>query len=89
MNSKEVIVRILAPSEKPHLPEPETFITYSLDPKAVWQQRLATAASLLSIAATSFILAMFLLKLGISYKEIAVMIGMPLMFGMITRFAIR
>ena len=89
MKNKEVIVRILAPSEKPYLPKADAFPSLPMDKRISWQMRLTSAVSLTAIAATAFCLAFFLVKLGIGYKDIAVMIGMPLMFGMITRFAIR
>ena len=89
MDNREVIVRIVAPSEKPYLPKSDAFAPLPLEKKISWQQRLISALSLLAIGATAFCLALFFIKLGIGYKDIAVMIGMPLMFGMITRFAIR
>lgn len=88
MTNNERIVRIVVASEKPHLPEQKSTVL-KLEPS---KDQLTHKLISLLYASVIFILAFFLVitlfKTGVAPKEIAVMVGLPLSVGIITRYAI-
>jgi hypothetical protein len=83
MPTREMIVRIVRPSEKPYLPPQETK-PLPVKPKPRFYA-LPNLLVLIAIALLTTLFSTNLVKFGVSGKEIAVLIGIPLAFGVFTR----
>jgi len=86
MENREMIVRIVKPLEKPYLPLQEPKPLPAKPKNRI--HSLPNTLVLIAIALLTLLLSTSLFKFGISGNEIAVLIGIPLAFGVFTRFVI-
>jgi len=86
MNNREVIVRIVTPSEQPHLPKVES-IPLPRENKSLFQ-KMINGAALTAIAILGIFLAVGYFNLGLSLRDTLVIVGIPLVLGIITSYAI-
>jgi len=86
MNNREVIVRIVTPSEQPHLPKVESIPLPRENKNSL--QKIINGAALTAIAVIGIFLAVGYFNLGLSLRDILVIVGIPLALGIITSYAI-
>lgn len=88
MNSRDVVVRIIQPLEQPQPPKREAQLELSIKPEKNLFQVVINGVVLSAIAILAIFLGVSYFHLGVSFKEIMIMVGIPMTLGIVTSYAI-
>lgn len=88
MNSHELVVRIVQPAEQPQLPKAESAPVPPKKKQKNVYQILLNGLGLIAIAALAVFLANGFFNIGFSFKDVLIMVVIPLGLGVIASYAI-
>jgi hypothetical protein len=86
MNSRDIVVRIIQPADKAQPPKRQA--AAELAPVKNYFQLVFNAVALSAMAALGLYFIISFFHLGISLKDIVVMVGLPLSLGVFTSYAL-
>lgn len=85
--NKEIVVRIVKPSEQPSLPKREA-VSFSQRKKKNLFQIILSGLLLVAAASVGIFIAVNLFKVGIDWKDILLLLGVPLVIGSVASYLI-
>jgi hypothetical protein len=89
MNTRDVIVRIVMPAEKPQPPQRESVILpQSEEEEENLYQKVLNILGMAAIAALGGFLVISFFNLGSTVKDILILISIPVTVGLIARYVI-
>jgi ACR3 family arsenite efflux pump ArsB len=88
MNTRDVIVRIVMPAEKPQPPQRESVILPQSEEEENLYQKVLNILGMAAIAALGVFLVISFFNLGSTVKDILILISIPVTVGLIARYVI-
>jgi len=88
MNNRELVVRIVQPSEQPHLPPREAAPVRPVDRRDRTIQMLMNGLGLMGITALGILFAVLFFNSGLSVNDVLVVISLPVAVGIVASYAI-
>jgi len=87
MNSHDVVVRIVQPLDQPNPRRSETLLTAFKPEKSFFHSAL-NGLVLSAIGLLALFIGVSYFNLGVSFREIMVIVGIPMTLGLVTSYAI-
>jgi hypothetical protein len=87
MNSHDVVVRIVQPLDQPHPRRSETMLSV-FKPENNFFHSVINGFVLSAIGLLALFIGVSYFNLGVSFREIMVIVGIPMTLGIVTSYAI-
>lgn len=96
MNNRELVVRIIQPAEQPHLPKAKSVPVFSEGNNCCQGkekgknlfQSILSGVGVAAIVALGIFFVVSFFNLGFSFREIAILVGIPLVVGLVASYVI-
>lgn len=88
MNTREIVVRIIQPAEQPQPPKIKANPVVPEKKEKNLFQAVINGIALAAIAALGVYLMVSFFNLGFSFRDILILVGIPLTVGIVTSYAI-
>ncbi|MBN3032969.1 MAG: hypothetical protein JW873_02630 [Candidatus Saganbacteria bacterium] len=88
MNSRDVVVRIIQPLEQPQPPKRKTDTGPALQPENNLFHLIINGLTLSAICLLALFIGVSYFHLGVSFNDIAVLVGVPVTLGIVAGYAV-
>jgi hypothetical protein len=88
MNNRDLVVRIVQPSEQPYLAPREAAPARAESRRAKMMRRLTSGLGVLGITAFGVLFAVLFFNSGFAVRDILVVISLPVVVGVVASYAI-
>jgi len=88
MSSREMVVRIIQPAEKPEPPKKGVAAIPPEKKEKSWFQMLLNGVGMAVIAAIGIYFVVSFFNFGFTLRDILIIVGVPLAVGIVTSYAI-